>query len=181
MIIIMGPGRCGTTFWLRLFEELGFDNGGAHEIFRERPEGVKRADFKWPYVIKGTGTLCAGLNRWVEERGWKVDHVYLCVRELEANLKSMIKKKEGQSQYRSLSKDELDSTLRREILVGYGNALNQIVVGGYTFTVVQFPRSAYDKDYAYKKFCEGPVDVERDKFYEAREKVLDINLINFGG
>lgn len=181
MIIVMGPGRCGTTFWLRLFQDLGVDTGGCHEIFREKPREIQNPDFQWPRVIKGTGTLCAGLNKWVENRGWEVEHVYLCVREIEANIKSMTKRKKGSREYKGLAPETLYAKIRDEILGGYGQALNQIVSAEYPFTIVKFPKSAQEIGYAYDKFREGPIQVSYKDFRDAWESVLDRRLLRFGG
>ena len=73
MIVIMGPGRCGTTIVVRLLQAMGFDTGNAHEIFREKPHDELRSpEFRWPRVVKGTGTLCMGLNKWAREGNWYI-------------------------------------------------------------------------------------------------------------
>lgn len=177
MIVIMGPGRCGTTFWIRLFQELGFDTGGCHEIFREKRTEIRDPSFKWPYVIKGTGTLCVDLDRWVERCKWKVDYVYLCFRALEPNVRSMIKKKRGQGDYKGLTEEQLEKRIREEIPRGYDLARSQI--SNYAHSEVEFPRSALNREYAYECLSKS-VSVDFDKFVKVWNKVRDDKLIRFG-
>ena len=151
-IIVMGPGRCGTTFTIRLLKNLGLDTGGYLEIFREIKHEELTADFRWPRVLKGTGTLCASLNKWVSKCNWDVDVVFLCVRELESNIQSMLNFKQGKGVYKSLTAEVYESRIRREVEHSYKIARHQIATGGYRFTEIEFPKSVFDIGYCYSKF-----------------------------
>jgi hypothetical protein len=181
MIVIMGPGRCGTTLIIRLLKEMGYDTGESHEIFRERREEIQDPNFKWPKVVKGTGALCHNLNRWVKTRDWNVEVVIMCYRELDANVKSMMKKKKGRGIYKKLTPEQLEGRIAEEVPSTYKRAEEQIRVGGYRKVDIHFPKSAQDMEYCYSKLVEAVPDLDKEKFRRAWSEVVDPTLIRFGG
>lgn len=181
MIVIMGPGRCGTTLVVRVLQAMGYDTGGSHEIFRERRDEIAKGGFPWPKVIKGTGTLCYGLNRWAGQEGWDIEMVILCRREIEANVRSMIKKKRNARGYRHHSPEELEKTIRFEVADAYKHAEEEIQQGGYRSITIDFPKSGRDSDYCYSRLKEAIPDLNRERFKEAWDEIVDPKLIRFGG
>ena len=178
MIVIMGPGRCGTTLIVRILQHMGYDTGGAHEIFREKRKEIRRQPrFKWPYVVKGTGTLCHGLNDWIREKGWDVEVVIFCVRNLEANIRSMIKKKKGHRLYRQ---DNVEDIIREEVIRTYAAAREQLKEGKFPHVEIEFPRSAQDMEYCYMVLSSAINGLDRDKFVSAWVSIVNPAKIRNG-
>lgn len=174
MIVIMGPGRCGTTVVIRLFQAMGFDTGNAHEIFRERSHSELRSShFKWPRVIKGTGTLCVGLNKWADQGNWNIEVVILCVREYEEHVERMVKWKRGRGGYKGLTPEELEKRIRFELIEGYSEARKQISKEGCKLVEVEFPRLRESKDYCYSVLNGAVPEFTRKQFDVAWDEVID--------
>lgn len=176
----MGPGRCGTTLIIRLLQKMGYDTGGCHEIFREKPIEIRKQEFVWPRVIKGTGTLCVNLNRWVKDNNWNVEVVILCVRKLESNIASMIRKKRSRGAYKGLTDEELEERIRQEVPAGYKQARANIKEGEYRYIEIEFPRSARDVEYCYNALHEAIPDLDKEKFITAWTDIVDQKLIRHG-
>jgi len=175
-ILIMGAGRCGTTFLWELFKELGFDTGEEAEFFQNHKRlGIERV----PRVVKGTGGLCINLDKYVQQYALKIEHIFLCTRRLEPMVTSQVKMKHDKGIYEGVSSEDLQEILCEEIPGTFGKALLQIGEAGYPLSLVHFPKSAQDPDYLRsilkKSHAEGfdylPL------FYQAWNRVVKPELI----
>lgn len=183
MIVVMGPGRCGTTLAIEILIEMGFDSYGHKEIFREIPTNTLRAKgYKWPNVVKGTGTLCKGLNRWAREGGWDIDVIILCTRKIEANIESMTAWKRGKGPvYRHLEPAQHEARIDKEVRESYKTARAQIAKSGARCVEIEFPRSATDMEYCYEKLNEALPGLGKEKFEAAWKEVVNPTKIRYGG
>jgi len=181
MIVIMGPGRCGTTFLIQMFTALGFDTAGRWEIFREERKEISRLGKKypWPRVIKGTGALCQKLKKKADFYGWKLEHIYICYRQLEPMMNSRIARKSIPKSQRKKSPEEIREYFQGTIPRTLGHALHQAAFFDCPVTVVKFPRSATDMDYLCSIF--EPYGCTREQILEACFRVADRTKIRFGG
>ena len=180
MIVIMGPGRTGTTYLIEMFHALGVDSDGHLEIFREIPKEIKvqGKDFVWPEIIKGTGTLCMTLKEKSDYYGWDIEHILLCYRKLESAVNSRLARNPG-GVYRGMSQSEKQKAFEYDIPFALGYALHQIAFFDCDVTLVKFPRSAEDLGYLYSIFEQFEYTYE--EVVEAHEKVVDPGKLRFGG
>jgi len=182
MIVVMGIGRCGTTVMAQLLMALGFDSHGHLEIFRELPHEVLRAEgYEWPELVKGTGTLVVGLNRWIESGKWDVEVIILCTRELESAARSMSHWKRNSGTYKGLSREDYVARIHEEVSLGHVQAREQIAQSGKRCVEITFPRSILDKEYCYAAVCEAVGHIKRRQFNAAWKKVVKPSQSRFGG
>jgi len=181
MIVIMGPGQCGTTYFIQLFHALGVDPDGHLEIFREIPEEIKAKgkSFVWPEIIKGTGTLCVGLKDKSDYYGWDVEHIFFCYRQLDSMVRSRLGKRRITKEIRNLSKLEQYGALKTEIAATMGRGIDQLAHFDCPVTMVKFPKSLQDPDYRYSIFV--PLGYTEDQIDEAHDEVGEMTKLRFGG
>jgi hypothetical protein len=184
MIVVMGPGRCGTTFLIQVLNALGFDTGGGHlEIFRELSSEIKEqgTKFDWPDAIKGTGYLCHELKEKADFYGWDVSYIFICYRQLDAMIKSRIAgvHRKPKKSYDGMCDSELYELFKQQMPYTLGTALHQAAFFDCPVTLVKFPRSAKDIDYLYSVL--SVLKVTRGQVENASNSVLVSDNIRFGG
>ncbi len=153
--LIMGTGRSGTSFLLRLLVRLGLDAGGYGEFFRHAKGPLKRGEVEVPELIKGTGGLCINLHKHMDDNNLTVKHAWVAVRPFKPCLASQMKKKRGKGAYKRLSEEEFKAKISRELPFTIGSAIQNLVERQYPFTVIEFPRMIDDKHYCFRKVEEG--------------------------
>lgn len=175
MIIVMGPGRCGTTFLARILNELGYSTGGHHEIFREKPLEIAEMGkkFPWPRVVKGTGALCKQLYEKSHEYEWNVEHIFYCYRKYDAMVRSHEKIKKGKGIYKGLTDEQLHDTLVEEIPNTLGLGLLQCAEFNCPTTLVKFPESALKPSYLHNRVCKLNPGILYGEVLEAHRKIYD--------
>lgn len=180
MIVVAGPGNCGTSYLIRVIHALGFDTGGHREIFREVPDEIDREGpaFNWPEAIKGTGTLCHGLKKKADLYGWDVSHIFVCYRQLAPMVESRVAMRPGR-QYKDMTEEELRAAFERELPYTMGMLLHQVAFFDCSISLVKFPRSAEDIEYLCSILM--PLGVTPEQVEAARNEVFDPTRIHQGG
>lgn len=178
-VIILGPGRCGTTVLWYLLKEYGVDTGEEAEVIQNFRDELLSGKRRMPYIVKGTGALSRNLNENLDRHKMSVDHIFFCVRRYEPMLASHIKKKKDTGKYKGLSLDALTDELSVELPETLGITLFNLIERNHPFTVIEFPRSAQDEQYCYDKLTEG-LSLDREQFSSAWRKTVNPNLIRHG-
>lgn len=180
-VLIMGPGRCGSTFLFYLLKELGLDTGPHPEFLRwERTvEKLNRKEkVEFPTIIKHLGGFCLNLNDHIDRFGWSIKHIFFCLRRFEACLNSRV----GMTMRRTRkSREEATEIMMDEIPHTVGMGLFNLIERDHPFTVIRFPRSAQDPEYCYNKLSPILEDIDFETFKIAWEKTVDPSLILHGG
>lgn len=174
-ILIAGPGRCGTTFLWSLFRDLGFDVGKHPEYLRSF---VKKTNPP-PYVIKGTGGLCINTLEHIERNNLEVEHMFICIRNLHAQVLSLDKMKKDGRLYNHLSDENRKKKIQDETSFAYGQLFSNIFKLDILHTIVEFPLSAESAVYCYDKISWLDNIPVFDRFKDIWENTVDKKKIRF--
>jgi hypothetical protein len=178
MIVILGPGSCGTTLLIKIFIALGVDSGNALEIFREKKGEIRRLgiNYPWPKIIKGTGMLCKKLKEKSDLYNWDIEYIFICYRQLDPMVRSRIGKKRIPKSARG---KDLNNFFSQQIPHTLGQALHQAAFFDCPVTIIKFPRMATDIDYL--QYSLRDFNFSKEQLSNALESVLDSSKIRFGG
>lgn len=189
-VLVTGTGKCGTTFFMELLTELGFDTG--YEPGTDVTEwNVQHSDAVLegqPHIIKSPSFNKNNRIRDLSDRwDWNVEHVYILLRDFEdvANNrwkrwrhKSSMPVIEDQEYKRN---DEQWLTFKRQAAAGVGSLMLQVVSEDIPYTFLMFPRIVTDPQYLYDNLKHTLPDVgPYDRFLEAFNKVADTGKVHWG-
>jgi hypothetical protein len=176
-IIVTGPGRCGTSAFVKLLHNLGQHTGfcratvnrdwGSGGSGLEWPIRGKHVKHPMPHVIKNP-SLSMNLVERAERWGWSIDHVFILVRKPEDIVMSRFERTRG------VGADVSDEDAQEHLTKAYlyaGKALLTCVGKGYPYTIIEYPRWAKDSGYCFEKV--RPLCKSLNHFLEAHEKTVD--------
>lgn len=194
LILITGISHTGSSVLLLLFEALGFSIGRSQfpdpwlELLRDPRVNamIDRGETPpWPQVIKHLGGFCYHINEHVDRWGWKVDHIFVMMRDLEESVRRRVKYKGGRdmtpkaygystSEWVGLTQEQKEEEARAHLKDELGALLLNIVPREYPFTCIEYPRWVQDPGYAFRKLYPVLVNrVEYPEFVKVFGQVID--------
>ena len=176
MIVILGPGRSGTTFLWELFRNLGYETGPHAEFLRAYSDEISKNKIKFPKVIKGTGGLCVNFLK--HTKGHNIGHIFFCIRSFEPLLARQIKMKKNRGVYKGMTIPHLEKVLIEEIPRTVGLGLLNIIE--HPYSIVKFPESAQDPEYLFDIINKAGYCDDKNKFQEIWKKTVKPDLIHAG-
>ena len=181
MIVIMGPGQCGTTYLIQMFHALGVDPGGHLEIFHEVRAKIKAEgkSFVWPDIIKGCGSFCVGLKDKADYYGWDIEHIFFCYRQFDSIARSRVAKRRIEKSLRGMEGDERHKAMVESIATVVGKGIDQLAYFNCPVTMVKFPDSLLKPDYRDAIFL--PLGYTKAQIDQAHDDVGMMNAVRFGG
>jgi hypothetical protein len=186
--IVTGTGRCGTSFFMKLLSELGFDTGfdasepsvkpgsGDYTGFEWRIRGRYAVD-KQPAIIKNPN-LCRDLLERVERWDWKIDHVYILMRDYD-DVANHLWNRRHEGRAEDTEKEGKLKEYKEIAARDIGNLMYQLVSEGIPHTFLLFPKIITDPKYLWLT-CNLLRGVPYETFEAAFNKVADVNLVHWG-
>ena len=183
-IIVTGSGKSGTTFFMELLTELGFDTGyepgkvgnGEWKIFGQAAtlEGQPRI-LKTPWLCEAP-VLLDTRDRW----DWHIERVYVLLRDYDEVADSRwnrhhIKYKLPMPEER----DDLWQRHRMEASRNVGDLMLQVVSEEIPYTFLLFPRIVLDPEYLWFS-CELFQTLDYETFKIGFDKVADLSKVHWG-
>ncbi len=191
-IIVTGPGKCGTSYFMKLLSELGFDTGFDAEDssviagydgekryhgfeWTIRGKGAKKEDM--PYIIKDP-YLCLDLLERAERWDWDIEHVYILLRDY-TDIANHHWHFSG-SKHADLDKEEFIEEYKMKAALFVGRIVDQVVNEKIPYTFLRFPRIVKEPLYFW-----GDCPLLRDNipygiFRNVFEKVTDVDNVHWG-
>lgn len=187
--IVTGPGRCGTTYFMKLLTELDFDTGFSKTHPSVKPEGWvgpwQRFEFgirgrhahkarKQPSIIKNPH-LCRDLIKRAARWGWDIDHVYVLIRDYD-NIADHLwdRRHKGEPFDKEIWQVYRDVAAR-----DVGDLMYQLISEDIPYTFLTFPRIVTDPHYLWST-CALFKDISYEEFEVAFNTVADINQVHWG-
>lgn len=181
-ILIVGPGRSGSTFLVQLLTRLGFDTGW--EPFREPYFDHVRAGCEWrieldlaaphdewrkalsrlPRILK-TPEWSLVLKHFVQNEIIEVDHVFIPLRDLDIAAKSRL---DVGLDWHVEPTDDYDYKLMDQASVhalALGRAVEVCEIFNIPYTIMKFPDFVENGQYCWQKLSEG-LKIDRGEFSE---------------
>lgn len=151
-VIITGFGRCGTTFLVELFTELGLDTGfkpgqyeNAASYHRDARAGLERvASVGGPYIVKDP-RACDYMRKLASE--FTIDYCVLCVRNVvdAANSRRAV----GHGKPGGLWKTNDKSISQEDVLARtLTRCVTDLAYYAVPTILIEFPRMVLDAEYA---------------------------------
>lgn len=179
--VIIGPGRAGTTFLVRLLTRLGFDTGYepyGHEGYNARrragsehhikidlhgpPEKAHEAISAGPRVLKSP-ELSLLLKGFVWAGVIEISHAFIPVRDLDLAARSRL---DVQLEWHVCPTDDYDYRVADQASVHamvLGRALEACLVCEIPYTIIAFPRMVEEEQYCWDMLSEG-LEMDRELF-----------------
>ncbi len=193
-IIVTGSGKCGTSYFMKLLSELGFDTGfdptdpsTSHGYTGDKPY----KGFEWtirgkhacrkegqPRIIKDP-YLCLDLMERAEKWDWDIEHVYILLRDYKdvANHQWHFRRDKSTSATEEDCKGDYELKAAKFV----GNIVSTVITESIPYTFLMFPRIVTDPQYLYDNLKHTLPDVgPYDRFLQAFNKIADIKQIHFG-
>ena len=165
-ILIIGPGRSGSTFLVQLLTRLGFDTG--FQPYNEPYGENTRAGCEWrveldlnaphdqwreqlnnmPRILKAPEWSLV-LKHFVKERLVEVDHVFIPLRDLDIAAKSRL---DVGLDWHVEPTDDYNYKLMDQASVhalAFGRAVEACEICDLPYTIMHFPRFVENKPYCY--------------------------------
>lgn len=179
-VIVMGPGRCGTSAFVRLLHNLGQETGYLDEEVN-RDWGRKGAGLEWPirgvksvypmpYIIKSPA-LSLDIPERMERWNWIIDHAYILVRDVDKIVNSRFERTRGRGYTATLN--ELEEQKVNAFLKTGGALLNCLKLN-ISYTIIEHPKWTLNKEYCRSKLHWEPT---KEEFDIAFNKSIDISKI----
>lgn len=175
-IVILGPGRCGTTVFVRLLHNLGYDTGFSDEEVNkylgpggnglEWPIRGERSCYPMPYVIKGPA-LSLDLPNRIKRWNWHIDHAYILVRNIEEIINSRFRRTRGTNNVPEEDREEF----KKLVFQKTGAALLNCVSLEIPHTILEYPKWIKNPIYCHSNLH---VNFTYKNFLEAYHKSIDL-------
>ena len=194
-IIVTGPGKCGTSYFMKLLSELGFDTGfdAADSSVIAGYDGEKKYHgFEWttrgkhakkegqPRIIKDP-YLCLDLLERAKKWDWDIEHVYILLRDYKdiANHQWHFRHKKHRVPDGS-TEEEYKERFETKAAQFVGNITNTVISERIPHTFLTFPRIVTEPTYTWGN-CELLKDsVSYGVFLKSFYKVTDISNVHWG-
>ena len=194
-IIVTGPGHCGTTYFMKLLSELGFDTGfDAAGPSAQRLANDKNPwhGFEWPIrgkhavkenmprIIKSP-KICMDLMGRAAVWDWNIEHVYILLRDYKdiANHRWTYKHPTKTGGIRDLAEAEHKQANETKAAMWVGNIVYTVVSENIPYTFLMFPRIVTDPYYLWST-CGLFKTMLYTQFKAGFDKVADIQDVHWG-
>jgi len=203
-IIVTGSGKCGTSYLMRLFSELGMDTGWTSDEAAAAVEKQHDFPFEWPIHMGSAPGRPMILKhpmmvRWLEDAAahwnWNVQWVFGCVRDPEAVAAHMYQQEQDTPRpeipgyyervrflksEEEMSKEDNLEFLRMSTASATGDLMYLVEKMEVPFSLILFPRSVTDPEYLYRKLViDGPLPIPFDDFMRAFNAVADAKKVHY--
>ncbi len=191
-IIVTGPGKCGTSYFMKLLSELEFDTGfdAKDSSVIAGYEGEKRYHgFEWtirgkhaekkdmPYIIKDP-YLCLDLPERAKKWDWDIEHVYVLLRDYK-DIANHHWRFSGSKQ-EDLNEEKFMEEYETKAAVFVGSIVQTVVREKIPHTFLRFPRMVTDPLYLWGDCPLLKDNIPYGTFRDAFEKVADVNNVHWG-
>jgi len=188
---------------VRLFSELGLDTGWSAEEAERKLQAWEDEPLEWPIHIKSDGTkqpyiikqpiLASWLNEASDYWKWKLDHVFVCLRDWKEVAAHVTDIEQNRTLYdvfglfekhkfmkeEKLSREEMMEFFQMKAAAEVGKLMVQLAERETPYTLLMFPRTVTDPVYLYNKLI--PVlPMGFGEFMEAFNKVADKKKVHYG-
>ena len=191
-IIVTGPGKCGTSYFMKLLSELGFDTGFdaedssvIAEYAGERPyrgfewniRGKRARKDNMHRIIKDP-YLCLDLLERAEKWDWDIEHVYILLR----NCKDVANHhwRFSGSRHPELNEEEFMQDYEKKAGVFVGKIVYQVISEKIPHTFIMFPRIVTEPLYLWSHCPLLKDNISYGTFRDAFEKVADVKNVHWG-
>jgi hypothetical protein len=187
--LITGSGKCGTTFFVELLTELGFDTGfesgqvGSGEWNYMHSDAVLDGQ---PYIIKSPNFCKDSRILDMKERwGWHVDHVYVLLRDYDQVANNRWKRWRFKSGLPLIEDQEYKVTdtrwrdYKKKASRAIGYLMLQLISEDIPYTFLLFPRIIKDPEYLWSN-CALLQTLDYETFKAGFDKVADTNKVHWG-
>jgi hypothetical protein len=179
--IITGTGRCGSTYFMKLLTDLGFDTGWdntekAHN-YEWHIRGNKSKLGHQPRIIKD-GDLCNDLLERIRTWNWEVEHVYIILRDYNdvANHKFYNRHDDEAGHAR---KEAWMNIYKTHTAARVGSLMWQLVDTDIPYSFLVFPRTVTDPEYLYNN-CALLQEVPYSVFKASFDRIADVSKVHWG-
>lgn len=191
-ILVVGPGKCGTTYFMKLLSELGFDTGfpPTHcSVVTEYKGKDKYHGFEWnirgkhankdimPRIIKSP-KLCLDLLERAKKWDWDIEHVYILLRDYK-DVANHHWRFSG-SRYPKINEEEFMEEYTTKAAVFVGEAVYQVVSAKIPYTFLTFPRIVTEPLYLWSHCPLLKDNISYGEFRDAFDKVADVKNVHWG-
>ncbi len=191
-IIVTGPGKCGTSYFMKLLSELGFDTGfdptdpstshgytgdKTYKGFEWTIRGKHANKEGQPRIIKDPH-LCLDLMERAEKWDWDIEHVYILLRDY----------KDVANHHWHFRKDPNNTLVEAEVKGSYelkaakfvGNIVSTVVTESIPHTFLTFPQIVTEPLYLWAHCPLITDNISYDTFRDAFDKVADVKKVHWG-
>lgn len=171
-VVVLGPGRCGSSAFVRFLYHLGHDTGFTLEEVEgdwgrvkgglEWPIRGKKARHPMPYIIKNPN-LGLDLEDRTKKWGWNIEFAYILVRDIDEIVNSRFERTRG---INYVASEEEIKELRNFTYVKTGSALLNCVKLGIPYSILEYPKWAIDKEYLRAKLHWATATNQFNKAFE---------------
>lgn len=184
-VIVTGSGKCGTTFFMKLLTELGYDTGykvgeDPEDTFEWRIRGRHANKKNQPYVIKSPN-LCRDLLDRADQWDWEIKHVYVLLRDYKdvANNKWQHRHANDGQDWSPEQKEEIMQEYVDTAAGHIGHLVYQVISSDVPHTYLMFPRIITDPRYLWRT-CTILNNISYETFKAAFDKVADLGRVHWG-
>ncbi len=191
-ILVVGSGKCGTTYFMKLLSELGFDTGfdagdssdmvgykgeTPYHGFEWEIRGKHARQDRMPCIIKSP-KLCVDMLERAERWDWQIEHVYILLRKYE-DVGSHYWRYGGARHIKTdeekFLKEYAEAAAQR-----VGNAVQNVVTANIPYTFLMFPRIVAEPLYLWSHCPLLADNISYETFRDAFDKVADVDLVHWG-
>lgn len=207
-VIIVGSGKCGTTFLMRLLTVLGLDTGYSTDNMHLHISETSNGGLEWPIrgrkskhpsprIIKNP-KLCLDLLERMDRWGWNIEHLYISIRDfklvakhrfyrnkiskVEDTVISDLKGEKGEKQKEfigSLSDEEVLHIKAMRAASTVGYLMEQLTKVEIPYTLINFPRSVDDPEYCWSKLKYLVEGMDKQNFLRAHQRTVDLKKVRY--
>jgi hypothetical protein len=184
-IIITGTGRAGTTFLVQLLTELGLDTGytrqtWSRDYYEHCEAGLEFDVFAKdaPYIVKNPD-FCETLPALLATGKFKVDHVLVPVRELDAAAQSRIRVGGANGNVPGGLVGTAEPSAQKAVLAeSFHRLIYTLTEHDIPHTLLHFPRIVRDPEYTRGKLLFLASAIDANAFNAAFQKVARPKLVH---
>jgi hypothetical protein len=184
-VIITGTGRAGTTFLVQLLTELGLDTGytrqnWSRDYYEHCDAGLEFDVFAKdaPYIVKNPD-FCGTLPALLATGRFKVDHVLVPVRELDAVAQSRIRVGGANGNVPGGLVGTADPAAQKGVMAeSFHRLMYTLTENDIPHTLLHFPRIVRDPEYTFSKLRFLAPEIDGSAFHAAFQKVARPKLVH---
>ncbi len=195
-IIVTGPGKCGTTYFMKLLSEFGFDTGfdatdsstvysykgerGAYHGFEWKIRGRHASKDRMPHIIKSP-KICLDLLERANTWDWDIEHVYILLRDYKdvGNHKWHFRHPTKTGGTRDLPEEKYKNVYEEKAARWVGKITYTVVSESIPYTFLMFPRIVTDPEYLWST-CELFKGMSYDRFKAGFDKIASVDDVHWG-
>jgi hypothetical protein len=179
MILVTGPPSSGTTFWIGLLGLCGIDIGFTESDIKLNERGLEQWNANVAAIKRPAyqARKVAEIAETAEKFGIEFEFVFLCHRDTIENSARSSRDYFANQRGKPYPSEE---EVVKDSLEFFATMVNHCTKKGIPFTMVEFPRTATDPDYAYETITKC-LKIERTTFDRAWKAHADPTKVHVRG